>query len=147
LNHCHLIGYGNGQEVGAAVGISNYFVDQINQVTNVGSINEGTITNSVIYGNLDNELAIDTLSDIAITLNFDFRNNLIRSTTVFTEPFYVDNIWNNEPLFYNIGDNDFHWYSTSPLDGGASFTFPTSSGLDIEGVVRSGPDIGAYEFL
>ena len=111
-------------------------------------MHEGTITNSVIYGNLDHELAIDTLSDPAITLNFNFTNNLIRSITTFTQPFFVNNLWNTSPQFRDEPENDFRFWSTSPLNGAGSNSFPTSNGLDIEETTRDllNPDIGAYEY-
>lgn len=145
FNHCHLVGYGEGDEVASAVGISNYYVDQFAQVTNVGSINEGTITNSVIYGNLDHELAIDTISDVAITLNFNFSKTLIRSVDVFTDAFFSGSYWNTDPQFIDVNEGDFHWYSSSPLNAKAS---PGLS-FDIEGNSRdiSTPDLGAYEKL
>jgi hypothetical protein len=154
FNHCNLLGYAGGQDAGAAVGISNYFVDQVNGVTNIGSINEGTITNSVIYGDLDYELAIDTIPDMAITLNFNFSNNLIKSEAIFTSSLFTANIWNQEPVFKNIPERDFSLYSTSPLIGAGSCSFPVtnsfSPGTDIVGYTRavcpSAPDIGAYEY-
>ena len=152
FNHCHLLGYGNGDDVAPAVGISNYFVDQINAVTNVGSINEGTITNSVIYSNLEHELAIDTIPDVAITLNFNFESNLISSETIFSGPIFDNNnnIWNSDPLFKDVSLDDFTFWSTSPVKdvGDASFPIVLSTpNSDILGNSRSGtPDIGAYEF-
>lgn len=152
FNHCHLLGFGGSEDQGPAVGISNYFVDQVNAVTNVGSIDEGTITNSIIYGSLEHELALDTISDIAITLNFSFVNNVIRSSTVFTESFFDSIIWNINPLFINTTDGDFHWYSGSPMNNAGNNAYPvtntTTFNSDIEGTSRAtGPDIGAYEKL
>ncbi|TNE71973.1 MAG: hypothetical protein EP333_08395, partial [Bacteroidetes bacterium] len=154
FNHCDLLGYGNGQDVAAAVGISNYYVDQANGVTNVGSINEGTITNSVIHGYQDFELAIDTISDIAITLNFNFSNNLIKSSTIFTGSQYTNNIWNGDPVFYSIENSDYRIYSMSALRNGADCNYPVTNpstmNTDIVGTPREScpgtPDIGAYEY-
>jgi hypothetical protein len=149
FNHCHLLGFGGFQDQGPAVGISNYYTDQLNAVTYVGSIDEGTITNSIIYGSFEHELAIDTLLDLGITVNFSFVNNLIRSVDVFTDPFYIGNIWNSSPLFTNTSDGDFHWAANSPVNDAGSPSFPVTNtstfNSDIEGTSRSGPDIGAYE--
>lgn len=151
FNHCHLLGYGSGESVGAAVGISNYFSNSLTQTTTIGSINEGVITNSVIYGNKEYELAIDTLSQGGVTLNFSFVNNLIRSETMFNQSFYQGNSWNTDPLFVSTTNGDFQWYSTSPLNDAASPLYPVSNPFttnsDIKGTLRSGPDIGAYEKL
>ncbi len=150
FNHCHLVGYGSGDGTSAAVGISNWFTrpDPANNnvlTTFIGDIDEGTITNSIIYGNLDYELAIDTISEVGVTLNFSFDSNLIRSEDIFTQPFYVNNIWNSEPYFVDVFNGDFHWYSTSPMNNAG---FPTTTFFDIEGKSRTtGPDLGAYEFL
>ncbi|HIP31846.1 MAG TPA: hypothetical protein EYG86_03700 [Crocinitomicaceae bacterium] len=147
FNHCHLIGYGTGENVSAAVGISNWYNNSLLGQTEVSNINEGTITNSVIYGDVDNELAIDTISDIAITLNFNLQYNLIKSSVVFSSSIFSNNLWNQEPLIKDIPLNDFHFWSTSPMNNSGSLSFPTSNGMDLDQVVRSSPDIGAYEFL
>lgn len=152
FNHCHLLGYASGDEVGAAVGISNYY-NTPGGTTNVSSINEGTITNSLIYGNLEHELAIDTISHVAINLNFNFRNNLIRSETVFASSIFSGNIWNQEPYLKNITERDYTAYSISPLIYGGDCAYPITNPLapnqDIRAYARSlcptAPDIGAYE--
>jgi hypothetical protein len=143
FNHCHILGYGSGDAVGSSIGITNYYNDTI------GHINEGTITNSVIYGYMDHELAFDTLS--GGTLNFNFSNNLIKSNTVFSNPFYVNSIWNSNPQFLDVEEGDFTWPVSSPLNNNAdSFyqvTNASTAGADINGTARniSTPDIGAYE--
>lgn len=152
FNHCHLLGYASGDEVGSAVGISNYY-NTPGGTTNVSSINEGTITNSVIYGNLDYELAIDTISHIAIDLNFNFSNNLIRSASVFGSSIFTGNLWNQNPYFKNIEERDYTAYSVSPLisNGDCNYpvTNPFTANQDIRAYARSvcpaEPDIGAYE--
>ena len=145
FNHCTLLGYGTGENVSAAVGISNFY----GGTGVLRGISEGTITNSLMYGNLEYELAIDTVPDIAVTLNFDFQFNLIKSATQFTSPIFhpTNNIWEADPLLMNIEENDFHFFSTSPLNNSGGSMFPVTSGADIEGVFRTGPDIGAYEAL
>ncbi len=154
FNHCDLLGYASGQDVGPAVGISNYYEDQVNNVVNVGSINEGTITNSVIHGYQDYELAIDTISDIAINLNFNFSNNMIKSQTVFTGSQYTNNYWNLDPVFYSVENGDYRIYSMSELRNKADCNYPVTNAstmnADIIGTTRETcpgtPDIGAYEY-
>ena len=140
FNHCHLLSYGTGDGVGASIGITNYYDDTI------GHINEGTITNSVIYGHGDHEIAMDTSS--LGTLNFVFESNLIKSETVFTDGFYANsNLWNLDPLFTDLETMDYTWPSNSPLNDAGDSAYPTSSGTDIGGSTRSiiTPDIGANE--
>jgi len=148
LNHCHLLGYGIGDNEAAAVGVSNWYTNSLLMQTEISSINEGTITNSLIYGNIDNELAIDTIPNASLTLNFNFEYNLIKSSVIFGLPiFKPTNLWNQEPLLKDVPMNDFHFWSTSPLNDAGGALFPTSNGLDLDGTSRIGADIGAYEFL
>lgn len=150
FNHCNLLGYGSGESATPAVGISNYYNDYANSVTNVGSINEGKIYNSVIYGNQSTEIVFDTISDIAITLSFDIRRCLIKRAPAGSETYYDSIFWNNNPLFNNVTENDFTFGSSSTLNNNAD---PALTSLlpppfyDIKGNIRnaSTPDIGAYE--
>lgn len=147
FNNCHLLGYGNGENTGAAVGISNYFVDQLNSITYVGSINEGTISNSIIYGNLEQEIIFDTITDVGINLNFNIAHNHIRSEVIPTDPFFMNNSYNEDPLFYNSDENNFRvwWSNASPIVNAADPVTATLS--SIEGQPRDAePDKGAYEF-
>ncbi len=143
FNHCNLVGY--GPATGPAVGISNYYNDYANATQNIGSINEGIIYNSVIYGNQNSEIAFDTISDAAITLSFDIRNCLIKRTPAGTDNFYSNIFWNHNPLFNDVQTYNFLFPANSKLNNNG---FSTSVEFDINGNSRIGPnppDIGAYE--
>jgi hypothetical protein len=141
FNHCNLLGFGSAK--GPAVGISNHYSNQISGITNVGSIHEGTLTNCVIYGNNDFNLAIDTLQMNGVTLNFQFSNCLIRSDSIFSDPYFTNVLWNQNPLFENTAQGDFLYLPNSPLNGNGLNTGLT---LDIFGNPRQNPpDIGAVE--
>jgi hypothetical protein len=141
FNHCNLLGYGNSQS--PAVGISNFYNDYFNGVTNVGSINEGKFYNCIISGNLNSELAIDTIQMNGVNLNFDFKNCLIRSETIFQDTFYQNTLWNDNPLFEDTAQGDFLFTSNSTLNGNGIVSTVTN---DILGSPRNNPpDIGAIE--
>jgi hypothetical protein len=147
FNFCNLIGYGESQSATPAVGISNFYNDYANGTQNIGSINEGKIYNSVIYGGQEVELVIDTISDIAINLNFDIRNCLIKRTPTMTDSFLASIFWNNNPLFTSITENDFTFSSGSILKDNGNSILQGFLPTDIAGNPRFGPtvDIGAYE--
>ncbi|MDC3252663.1 right-handed parallel beta-helix repeat-containing protein, partial [Crocinitomicaceae bacterium] len=104
FNNCHLLSYGTGGNAASAVGISNYFISD--GIQTIGSINEGTLTNSVIYGNSNYELSMDTVS-FGTPLTFNISNNLIKSEAIFTDPFFSNNLWNLDPAFVNESEYNF----------------------------------------
>ena len=141
FNHCDLLGYGASPN--PAVGISNFFTNYQTATTNVGSINEGVLYNCVVSGSLATEMALDTMQLAGVTLNFDFKNCLIKSETVQTDSFYQSIIWNNNPLFTDPAIYDFSFLVNSPLNGNG---FATSVITDVFGNPRNNPpDIGAIE--
>ncbi|MDG1332594.1 MAG: right-handed parallel beta-helix repeat-containing protein [Crocinitomicaceae bacterium] len=151
FNHCHIVGYSSAGSQTPALGISNVGYDEVADQAYVTNINEGEITNSVVYGNLDTEFVIDTTDETnVLTFNFNFQYNLIKSETEYVNQFFSNNIWNDEPYFVSPTDNDFLYYSISPLhlNGSAAFlntAAEPADGIGINGVVRLAPDIGAYE--
>ncbi len=151
LNHCTVTSFGGGQDKGASIGISNFYNNPLTSTQEISSIEEGTITNSIIYGSADYELAFDTTDFGGVTLNFDFQRNLIRSEDIFTESFFSNgNLWNEDPLFVDAFGNDFHIWSPSPANNAGDPSFPitnsSTANSDLEGISRAtGPDLGAYE--
>lgn len=154
MNHCHLVGYSTAGSQTPAVGISNTGYDYVNEQAYITNINEGVITNSIVYGTLDTEFVIDTDDGNGVlTFAFNFDHNLIKSATIPTDPFYGSgNLWNDEPYFVKPTEGDFLYYSISPLHLGGSDAFANTVGepafgIGINGVPRMAgtPDIGAYE--
>lgn len=140
INFCDILGYGDSKEQNIAFAVKNYYDDT------AGHIQEGKIYNSAIYGTQDDEFALDTVNPLnAITLNFDFKNCLIKKQTISTHSMFQGIFWNTNPNFTDFTKNDFHFTTSSVLNGNADpfYLLP----LDIEGNTRSvtNPDIGCYE--
>ena len=141
FNHCNLLGYGNSQN--PAVGISNYFKNSSTNTTNVSSIQEGKLYNCILSGNLETELAFDTIQMPGVQLNFDFKNCLIKSKEIPTNSFYQNILWNKNPQFTDVSKNDFEFSLNSILNANGISTGIMS---DIFGNPRNNPpDIGAIE--
>lgn len=141
FNHCDLLGYGAASA--PAVGISNYYNDYANGTQNIGSINEGIIYNSVIYGNQQGEIAFDTIVQGGVSINLDIKNCLIKRTPAGNDNFFSNIFWNFNPLFTNIEEYDFTFLASSKLNNNGFFT---TVATDINGSPRNDPpDIGAYE--
>ena len=140
FNHCHLLGYGGSQV--PTVGISNYFYNSLTGVTSLGNIGEGSISNSIISGNLNAEIVVDTLSQ-GSTVNLNIHHSLIKHQEVPTAAYFSNILWNADPLFTDVAEGDFTFSYTSPLQGGG---IPSAVLTDILGNPRNNPpDLGAYE--
>jgi hypothetical protein len=144
INHCHLLGYSGSKEQNIAFAVKNYFTQ--NGVTNVGQIPEGKIYNSVLYGTSEDEFALDTLNpQNQVTFNFDFRNCLIKKAIIENNSIFQSIFWNTNPNFTDLDLDDFHFSTTSILNGNANAGL--SLPFDLEGNARSlsFPDIGCFE--
>lgn len=141
FTHCDLLGYGSSKN--AAIGIMNYY-DGI-----ASNIPIGSMKNTVIYGLQDYEIAMDTVNPNQTLglLNFNFKNCLVKYKDGSTHPMFASStIFNEDPKFRNIQDNDFMPLSGSPLINHGSNSFPTLLSSDILEKPRGvSPDIGAYE--
>jgi hypothetical protein len=142
INHCHILGYTDNKSQNLAFAVKNYFTQ--NGITNVGNIPEGKIYNSVIYGYENDEFALDTLNpQNQVSLNFDFRNCLIKKEVEVTQTNFKNIIWNTNPDFKDIVKYDFTFTNSSILNAKG---FQTVLNKDITGKNRNNPpDIGAYE--
>lgn len=144
ITHCNILGYGKSSQNASALALKNYYTDNETKNTFVSSIT-GNINNSVIYGYRDDELLFDTISLAGVDLKLSFNSNLIRSSIIPKNPLYTNNIWNVDPEFVNVSDDNFLFFLNSPLNNSANPTL--SLPLDILERNRSAltPDIGAYE--
>lgn len=103
------------------------------------------ITNSIIYGNIENEVVIDVIDETKVKLdNCLYKQNADNSTPQF----FNNSILNQDPLFEN---NTNLWIfklkSGSPAINKGNISYPTQLNDDIDGKPRdSQPDLGCYEF-
>ena len=68
---------------------------------------------------------------------------MIRSEITYTDAFYQDILWNDNPLFEDTAQGDFLFTTNSTLNGNGIVTTVTN---DIYGSpINNPPDIGAVE--
>ena len=111
----------------------------------IRDLNSAIFTNCIIDGNLSTEVSFQAQELGSFNYNFD--HCLIKlDPTINTENTHYENvIINQSPRFVDNTKSDFHLSTESPvIDAGNNSTEGTS---DIEGNLRSNPDIGAYEFI
>ena len=141
FTNCNFVNYRNGSRSGPSFGVKTWY-----KVNN--SIYERdlklNVYNSVMYGNVLNELVIDSLANSSYLFDVTFENCLYRSDNELSYTYIINSIWNENPLFVDTGLKDFKMQAGSPLiDAGSSTNFTSQS---IDGVGRSNPDIGVYEY-
>jgi hypothetical protein len=124
-----------------AIAIKNYYNN--GGTTEIGSINEMSFYNSIIYGPEDNQIIFDTISYNGVTMNFIFRNNCIKLKNQITSSHFIDNLY-KDPKFKNVSLKDYKINGDSPCINAGNFNYSTP--FDIENNPRTSlPDIGAYE--
>lgn len=106
-------------------------------------------TNCIMYGSLDEEIEIDTLSGTGAELNYKFDHCLLKTELELGDN-AIDCIFNQAPDFFmpedpeDAIDDDYRLASSSPAVNKGNTA--TAGSLDLNGNVRDAqPDIGAYE--
>jgi len=131
--------------------ITNYYLDP-NDVLYVYSM-DAYFGNSIIYGNLSEEMLLD--HDEGADFNYKFDHCLLKTEmNIGDQELFPGCIKNQEPIFVNVYENNLALDTLSPgIDVGSinvinSSPFPTIIDKDILGISRiSSPDMGAYEFI
>ncbi|MFH1319271.1 MAG: choice-of-anchor Q domain-containing protein [Bacteroidota bacterium] len=142
FNHVTLANYGTSiiEHKDAILQLGNFAE---NDLVHISADLDATFTNCIIYGSIDDE--IDLNDDQLAQFNYLFENCLLKTTNNTSVTNYISIINNQDPLFVDITEDDYHLQSTSPcIDAGK----PTSVTDDLEENLRDGvPDIGAYEYI
>jgi hypothetical protein len=141
FTHCNLLGYGGGDGSYPAVGMRNYFTT--NGTTTITDI-FGEFNNCVIYGGGDEELVMDTIDQGGVDISFLYRNCDIRLPSS-NNPMFNSCLFNQSPAFRNTADDDFRFWSASPLrDAGDPLFSLVKDLVDFDRDIN--PDIGVYEY-
>jgi len=142
--NCTMTSYGSEfliRNKNVTVGILNYFPISQNQYTG-GNLN-AELKNCIIYGNLENEIVVNKKSDFLANVSIE---NCILKTKDAIDGFVVmnNNKLNQDPLFKDTRNLDFHLEPNSPAIGAGS---PILNLLkDLDGKARPNPPaIGCYE--
>ncbi len=140
LNHCTLANFSFATVRNDPTAAITNFVTFGNGET-IGGDLQASITNSIIWGDLSEELVMGELEGAAF--NIELKNNLIKSPDASLE--VNGNILNEDPLFVFPREYDYHLEELSPAISKAVMSLISS---DLDNVDRGAtPDIGAYEWV
>ncbi len=160
FTHCTIANYWtNGSRQFPALLINNFVTDE-NNTTFVSDLVEANFNNCIIYGNNNPEFIVDEVVDPSVVFNFKFTNCLARfedeNGTFINQANYNFNntsryenmIFNQDPIFRDIENNDLIIGDSSPANAQGNTTFSTQVPTDILGVNRAAsPDLGAYQHI
>ena len=144
FDHCTFGNYWSSTRNSGLFAFSDYY--ESGSTIQYRPFTTATFTNSIIYGNNDNEFVIDTLarSLAGSAPVFNFANCLIKTDmTIANANFFSNCATNSDPLFVDPSVWDYHVPSNSPAVGQA---FGSTSGNDLDGNGRFGNTIGCYEY-
>ena len=106
-----------------------------------------TFTNCIVYGSIDKEIDLDDGGNAAF--NYVFENCLVKvDTSINTGTSnFISIIENQNPLFADVSEDDYHLTATSPCIDAGKITIPPVT-YDLEENIRdASPDLGAYEYV
>ncbi len=147
--NCTFANYGSSAVSHANYGtvtILDYFWDGVTGDPTIYGPLTGTLTNCIVYGSLDSELvcdAIGTPASIIPSLRLD--HCLLKVGTIWES--FVDTtgcIFNQDPLFKNTANADFHLTTGSPAINAGNSTGLGAGDFDLEDNPWQGGDIGCY---
>jgi len=134
--------WGGSVRLSASLYISNYVYD-INGIKIPNPL-KAYFGNSIIYGNEDEEIMLDSLG--GTQFNYTFDHGLLKTkTNISGLSRYIECIKNEDPVFVDVMNNNYAIDSISPaIKKGIPMLVP----YDINGVERGQtPDLGAYQYV
>ena len=124
----------------------------------VNDLLNANFTNCIIEGNQNREFVLD--ENMQAGFNFNFKNNLLRfldpGGNFLGDPLYdfedeskyQENIFNGEPDFKDVDENEFIIGEASDANVNANVPAAQKVPFDLLGVNRTAlPDIGAYQHI
>ena len=144
FTHCTFANYWDFNHRSNPSILLNNFYEGADGIIYVRNLLAANFTNCIIDGSLSTEISFQEQGQDKF--NYTFDHCLIKlDPTINTDNSYYSNvIINQSPKFVDNTESDFHLIEGSPaIDAGEI----TTTLDDIEGNLRSNPDIGAYEFI
>ncbi len=148
ITNCTFANYGNyavSHATSGTVAILDYYWDGVTGDPTIYGGLSGVMRNCIVYGSLDSEIVCDATGTTSpYTANMTLDHCLLKIGNA--RPSFVNftgYIFNQDPLFKNTTNADFHLSAGSPaISAGNPTIYPSD---DLEGNPRTGSDIGCYQ--
>ncbi len=143
FNHCTVANYsGFGNRKEPALFLNNYYV--FNKITYSFDLNT-FFGNCIVYGNKENEILLAKEGNGSFT--YSFENCLVKTNL---NSGFENSVFNKEPLFVNISENNYAIDSLSPARNIGDIEIAKLFPIDLNDYSRledEGPDLGALEWI
>lgn len=126
--------------------LSDYYIyfNGEEQIVFTGDLQTAYFGDCIFYGSLENEIQLDQYPESGAEFNYLFDHSLLKTTDTQDE-FFSNCILNEDPLFLDSYNNDFHIDSLSPV---RQIGIPLGNPYDLDGILRGElPDLGAFEWV
>lgn len=128
--------------------LNNWY--KVNDLVNsYRDLSQADFYNCIIYGNLDNEIGLDSNSASTTQFHYYFSHSLIKTNVnVSSISHFLSNVYNQEPYFHDISTYDLHLNASSHAIDIGDNTIGLLVPLDLDNISRFNngiPDAGAYE--
>lgn len=146
--HCSFGNYYDISTRSSPALLLNNWYEGPNQINIYRDLVQADFHNCIIYGDVDDEVGLDTTNQNTAQYNYFFNHCLLKTTTLNTSnPAHFQNIVSADPQFRNVSGNDLRIWSTSPAIDMGDLNFIISP--DLNNAIRPNGtqcDIGAYEY-
>ena len=124
--------------------ILNNYYNSIDGTTYIRDLEKANFKNCIIDGPLTTEISLQS-QEIGL-FNYTFDHCIIKiDPNIETQNSnYINSIFNEDVKFIDVSEDDFHLKNNSPAVNTADLSTIL---IDLDGVQRNIPDIGAYEFI
>ncbi len=143
FNHCTVANYSSfSNRKEPALALNNYY--EFKSVTYSFNL-KALFGNCIIYGNKENEISISKGG--TGSFNYSFRNCLVNTNL---KEGFENCIFNKEPLFVKVSENNFAIDSLSPTRNIGDLAIAKQFPMDLDNYSRledEGPDLGALEWI
>ena len=127
--------------------LNNWY--KLDDVTNIErDLTQADFYNCIIYGNLTNEVGLDSATTTGVAFNFKFSHCLMKTDIDTSNPSNFIINYLDDPQFANLAINDYRLGLNSPARNVGDLTTGTLYPFDLKNALRIAdgmPDIGAYE--
>ena len=139
FDNCTMFNNGvSGSDASAVLVLSNYA--QTSGGTGVNDLDVANFTNCIVYGSDVEKISFS--KDDQATFNYSFKNCLLK-TGLETQGGFTNCVFNQDPLFENSSNGDFHLRDNSPAIAAG---FNNGILTDIYFKPRANFDIGAVAY-